>query len=169
MSTLVGISPISDFTSDEIVRPSEVPSGQTGIKLDIAVPIDLTERRIFSYVEVKQSPSNASYIFASEIEAWYNASRVGRFPCNIGDVVLLTTNQSIGSLFNAGGSPVGDSYALRLNNPFDTTSTGIQNAVLQPLRINAKITRLTFRINAAQGANLVGWRAFLGCLSTRYA
>lgn len=157
---------VSDFIFREVVRPSEVPRRMSGV-LEMDVPFHLTERRVFAYVEVKQSAA-ASYIFSAEIDCKFNGAVVGRLPLVIGDITALTTNQSLPCLFNAGGSPVGDTLVLRLNNPFDTTATGIQSAVLQPLRFNAEINKLVFNINGAEGANLVGWRAYLACLSTRY-
>jgi hypothetical protein len=158
--------PISEFTSDELVRPSEIPT--SGKALEIDVPFSLTERRVYTYIEVKQSPSAATYIIAFEILATFDGHIVGKFPLIIGDIASLTTNKSLPSLFNAGGSPVGDSLVIRLNNPFDTSSTGIQAAVLQPLRFNGECNKLTLRLLAANGANVIGWRAYFACLSTRF-
>src|SRR5207237_3183145 len=124
-------------------------------------------RRVYLYLEVKQS-SAASYIMSMVLEGYFDHHLVAKFPATIGDIAALTTNQSIGSLLNGGGSPVGDSYVLRLNNPFDTSASGIQSAVLQPLRFNAELNRLSLKLTGASGANLTGWRAFLACLSTRY-
>ena len=157
---------VTDTVFQEIVRPSEVPRRAPGV-MKLAVPFHLTERRIYAYLEVKQS-SAAAYILSAEIDCTINGVLVGRLPFVIGDIASLTTNQSLPCLFNAGGSPVGDSMTLRLNNPFDTSATGIQSAALQPFRFNAEINGLSFNINGAEGANLTGWRAYIACVSTRY-
>lgn len=160
-------APLSDFSFDEKIKPTEVPYTARNV-LRISTPAGLTERRIYCYVEVKGPTASDQYVFGAEIVAFNHGVVVGRFPVVIGNIITSTTNQSILSLFNAGGSPVGDSLVVRLANPFDTTSSGIQVAVIQPLRVNAEVDEITFSILQAGGTNLAGWRALLACLSTKY-
>lgn len=136
--------------------------------LRISVPPQLQERRIYLYLEVKQSAA-AEYQLDGKIYARYSAAPVAIFPAQIADFTTSappdTINQSYASLLNAGGSPVGDSCVLRLAQPFNVSITSV---VLQPLRFNGLIDEIVFSIDALRGSNLQGWRAFLGCLSTKY-
>jgi hypothetical protein len=165
MSTLLPSSSVSDFDFAEKLVPSGVP--QTGVHLVLPkVTQQLTERRIYLYLEVLQS-SAASYQLLAEVLCLRNGNPVGKFPCQIADYSGLssTPHQSAFTLFNAGGSPVGDSLTLQLAQPFVAT---IPAVVIQPLRINAEIDSIQFRINSLVHTTVTGWRCFLACLSTKY-
>lgn len=151
----------------ELVKPSEVPRSMQRA-LACEVQRELTERRIYGYLEVKQSPSAASYILACEVVGNLKGRPQCKFPMVIADVAALTTNQSLPCFLNAGGSPVGDCQVVRLANPFDTSITGIQVVTLQPFRANLDIDELVLNLVGANGTNVIGWRALLGVVSTKY-
>ena len=154
-------TPISDYQFKELILPNTLVSGPV---FDLSVPLWLPERRIYLYLEAALSEAAPFQLFA-RIKTYLDGHGKGEFPAYIGDFTGQTMNQSVGSLFNAGGSPVGDSLVLRLANPFDTT---VPSVVVQPLRINAGIDRLQLHIDARAGATLTGFRAYLGVLSTQY-
>jgi hypothetical protein len=156
-------APISNWERKEFLQPSTVPTAQREI-INLNVPLNLAERRIFLYLEVNQS-SSAAFFLGCDIRTKRGGTVNGIFPATISDFTSQTPNQSIESLFNAGGSPVGDSCVLRLAQPFDST---VPSVVIQPLRINAEIDEIVLDVNSVSGLTLTGWRAFLGCLSTKY-
>lgn len=154
---------ISHWTADEVIAAGVVPTLQNDA-LRLAVPLGLPERRIYLYLEVAQSVA-AQFDLMAEVEAFNGGRPVARWPAHLADFTGVTRYKSVASLFNAGGSPVGDSCVLRLAAPFVATIT---SAVLQPLRVNGEFDEIKFSIRGLSGTNLTGWRAFLGCLSTRY-
>ena len=156
------IVPISDWQFREVVSPSAVPVDEEALSL--VVPVFLPDRRIYLYNEVILS-SAVDYVLYSQVNLFRLGRLVGRFPAHIGDVdTTATITQSLASLFNAGGSPVGDSLSLRLAAPF---AGGNITVVVQPLRVSADIDKVTWSLLAASSA-VTGYRAYLGVLSTRY-
>jgi len=159
---------ISHYADDEKILPSSKPN--IGPLFRINTARQLPERRIYSYLEVKgPNGTTDQWALFAEIKAKLNGVPAGAFPVCIGNIQTTTTgqNKSLPSLFNAGGSAVGDSLAIRIANPFDTTN-GPFVAVIQPLRINAEIDELEFNVLSFWGSTIVGYRAYLACLSTRY-
>lgn len=150
------------WNEGEIILPAEVP--RQGELIAFAVPIALMERRLYLYMEVAQS-ATAPFQLRAGVVGMKGGRPVAEIPANIADLSTTPQSRSVGTLFNAGGSPVGDSYVLRFAQPF---VSGINSVTIQPLRINAEIDRLTFRVFGLTGQNLTGFRAFLGCLSTKY-
>lgn len=161
MSTVNPNAPISEWEFKEIISPTSLFSGPI---MDLAVPAWLPERRIFLYLEANLV-SSAPFQLYARIRTFQSGVPKGDFPAYIGDFTGQVQNQSVASLFNAGGSPVGDSLVLRLANPFDTT---VPSVVVQPLRINANIDRIQLTIDSRGGSTLQGFRAYLGVLSTLY-
>ncbi len=161
MSVLPQNTPISQWEFKEIISPNLLMSGAI---FDLAVPVWLPERRIYLYLEANLSSALPFQLYA-RINTFLSGNPLGSFPAYIADFTGQALNQSVGSLFNAGGSPVGDSLVLRLANPFDTT---VPSVVVQPLRINAGIDRIQLKIDNVSGASLTGFRAYLGVLSTLY-
>jgi hypothetical protein len=155
-------SPISQFTEKELISAAALFS--VGPVFKLAVPAWLPERRIYLYLEAKLSAAAAYNIFF-RIRVYYAGRPVGDFPARICDFTGQTPPQSVASIFNAGGSPVGDSLVLRLAQPFDATVTAV---VIQPLRINAQIDEIELCVDGQGGATLTGARAYLGVLSTLY-
>lgn len=153
--------PISEYLQDEIIRPSKIDSGSV---LRINPTTRLTDRRIYGYIEAKTTSTN--FFLAATITCHKAGSIIaGPFPMFIGDFTGLTNvNQSICSIINGGGSPVGDSAVVRLAQPFNIA---VQSVTLQPLRINGVIDEIRLNIISALGG-ISGYRAFLGCLSTQY-
>ena len=153
-------NPISHFTFEEVIKATTVPT--PGTELSIHVPLSMIERRIYLYLEVALATS-AAYHFGGTVRTYADNSLVGAFPASIADFTGLSPNQSIASLFNAGGSPVGDSLVIRLAQPFSTTT----QAVIQPVRLNAEIDKVSFQVTSVFGTSLAGWRAYLACLSAK--
>lgn len=157
------VSPISDFQFTEKISLSGLP-GQNETIARLSVPLALTERRIYLYLEVVLS-SAAIYSFGCLIKAMRNQRAVGLFPATIADYTTGNAQQSVFSLVNSGGSPVGDSLVVRLAQPFDIT---FPIAVVQPLRINADIDEIILEHIGHSGTTLAGYRAFMATLSTRF-
>ena len=154
-------TPISDYQFKELILPNVLVSGPV---FDLAVPLWLPERRIYLYLEAALTAA-APFQLYTRIKTFLDGHPKGDFPAYIGDFTGQVVNQSVASMFNAGGSPVGDSLVLRLAQPFDVT---VPSVVVQPLRINAAIDRLQLHIDARGGSTLAGFRAYLGVLSTQY-
>lgn len=156
------MSAISDFTSKEII--SDTVQKKQPAALIIKVPLQLTERRIFVYTEILQSAA-AAFRFRARIIPFTNGRPVGNgFPADLGDL-SASAGDSFASLFNGGGSPVGDSLVLRFVSPFVATNVSV---TLQPMRLNAAIDEIRLDIDEMTGANITNWRAYLACLSTKY-
>jgi hypothetical protein len=156
-------TPISEFHRVEVISPTGLP--QVGTVLSVPCSPHLTERRIYLYVEVKQTAGGA-FTLLGNITIHRNGSPIGLFPASIGDFTALAPNQSIESMLNGGGSPVGDSIVLRLAQQFSVPSVTIQ-----PLRVNGEIDEIRYNILSQYwpGASAVtGYRAYLGVLSTQY-
>ena len=150
---------------DENISASSIPSGKTPAICTVTPQAMLTDRRIYLYMEVKQSAS-ADYYFQGELVFTNGGKPVGSLPMGIGSLTTLTSvNRSLPSMANGGGNTVGDSLILTLANPFVTAPTPIIQAVLQPMRLQAEIDRIQFNLLSRQGANDTGFRVFLGCLS----
>jgi hypothetical protein len=159
MSNPLNAGPISHFADTEIISPSAFSVRKDLLRLP--VPLQLTERRIYVYLEVIVA---TTYVCEAKVVAYRAGRPVGEFPATIADFTGLTNiNQSVASLFNAGGSPVGDSLVLRLAGAFVSAN---QSIVIQPLRLNAEIDELRFGLFS--GAGPTGYRAYLACLSTRF-
>ena len=156
------ITPVSNWQFGERIVPVGVQRENKAI--EIKVPVGLPERRIYLYTELKISAAGA-YKMDVVVECYREGALRGSFPATIADFTAQVVNQSVSSLFSSGGSPVGDSLSVTLAAPF-TTSTKI--AVIQPLRINAEIDSVQLNIRDISGAVVLGWRAYLGCLSTQY-
>lgn len=154
---------ISNWTDKEIIAAAIIPS-QRGAVLELDVPLTLPERRIYLYLEVGQSAA-AAFTLAARINALNKQKIVGIFPATIADFTSVTPNQSVVSLLNAGGSPVGDSLTIRLAQPFVALVTSV---VIQPLRINAEIEKIQLIFDGIFHTTVTGYRAYLGCLSTKY-
>lgn len=151
------------FNESELILPAEVPRVLHD-RCRITVPLRLQERRIYLYMEVKQSAA-AQFLAWADVVAYKGGSPVGNFPAKLADFTGVTPGRSVSTLFNAGGSPVGDSLVLRLAQPFDPNVTSV---VVQPLRVNGQFDQLAFSLNGLSGTNLTGFRAYLACLSTQY-
>lgn len=158
---------VTNFARDQRVKAAEVPSAQRNtIIIDVAE--QLNERRIYAYMEVKgPNGTTDQWILTAEIALYRNGQVVGVLPLAFGKIDTSTVNADLPSLFNAGGSVVGDSLVIRLSNPFDTTN-GPFTATLQPFRLNAEIDKIALSILSFSGASVVGWRAYLACVSTKF-
>ena len=157
------MSAISEFHRQEIISPTNTP--WVGTILSTPCNPNLTERRIYLYVEVKQSGGGA-FSLLGNVSIHNNNTLIGTFPASIADFTLLTPTQSVESICNGGGSPVGDSIVLRLAQQFTVPSVTIQ-----PLRVNGEIDEVRYNITsvyAPSASAVVGFRAYLGILSTRY-
>ena len=160
-------SPISDFQFKEKISAVAVAAGTILTDLDalnLSVPIKLPERRIYLYIEVAQSVAGA-FRFDANVVGFAGGVPVASMPANMADFTGSSPNQSVATIFNAGGSPVGDSLVIRLAQPF---VAAITSAVIQPVRINAEVDRLILSVRGLSGANITGWRAYLACLSTKF-
>lgn len=157
------MSAISEFQEAEAIFPSSAPSGTI---LTVNVNSALQERRIYLYIEVKQGTSGA-FVLGGEVTLHSGNALVARYPATIGDFSGLTPGQSISSLLNGGGSPVGDSVVVRLAQPFS-----IASVTLQPLRINGIVDQIRYNVTGifpqSGAAVLTSLRAYLACLSTKY-
>ena len=161
------MSAISQFADLEIIKASQYPTPQPGV-LSLGVAEQLTERRVYAYMEVKgPNGTTDQWIVGAEIKCYNNGVADAVFPLAFGNINSSTLNKSLPSLFNAGGSAVGDSLAIRIANPFDTTN-GPFIAVIQPFRFNGKVDRIDLNILSASGASITGFRAYLACVSTEY-
>ncbi len=157
------MSQVSIWQPKERVESALVP--QPGVALDLNVFYPLLERRIYLYLEVASTSPAAGYILEAKIIASKNGTPVATYPASIADFTGLSVVPGVGSLFNAGGSPVGDCYTHRLGT---LTNSTVTSAVLQPLRVNMDIDHLQLKFDGFFGTTITGWRAFLGCLSTKY-
>ena len=154
-------APESFFIDKEKLSVNSLALGD----VEIPVPIYLPERRIFLYQEVQQS-GTASFAMNGVIETFLGGQPKGKYPARLADISAdSSANQSIPTLFNGGGSPVGDSLVVELCQPF-TVDT--QAVTLQPLRINAQIDLIRFRLVSIAGSSLLGWRVYLAALCTKY-
>jgi len=154
---------ISDFTEAEIISSTELKGKRDALKIN--VPRQLTERRIYTYLEVLQSSAD-EFRFVGKVIPKLEGKPIGNgLPANLADFTGATPGQSVASLFNAGGSPVGDSLVLRLAQPF---VVGANSVTLQPFRINAEIDEIVFDLESLRGSNLTKWRVYLACVSTKY-
>lgn len=148
-----------------LIKRSEVIS-TTAVKVGeyaaVSVDTNLTERRIYLFVD---TISTGDFILLASVLAKDNQGNViADFDASLYNNPngTLPLQRSVGSLFSAGGSAVGDSYVLDLAQPF---SSALPQVVLQPLRVNLSIATLSFRIDGVVGL-ISGFRAWLGCLST---
>lgn len=156
------MSSISDFSAKQIVT-AVVQKNQN--LLSVKVPLQLTERRIYLYTEVLQSASAAFRMKASVIPRVSGIPMGRGLPADLGDLTAATEGDDFSSLFNGGGSPVGDSLVLRFIVPF---VAGVNSVVLQPFRFNAAIDELIFSIDEFTGTNITNFRAYLAVISTKY-
>lgn len=155
----------SIFSEDEIILPATVPL-QLRESLKLTLPLSLPERRLYLYVEVRQSAA-AEFFMWGEVQLTKGNVPVGKFPAKLASFsgAPAPVNKSVSTLFNAGGSPVGDSIVLTLAQPFDAAVTSV---VIQPLRVNVECDKVVFSMEGLRGTNLTGFRAYLACNSTRY-
>lgn len=156
------MSAISDF-SDKQVITAVVQKNQT--LLSVKVPLQLTERRIYLYTEVLQSASAPFRLKANVIPRVSGIPMGNGLPADLGDLTGATEGGDFRSLFNGGGSPVGDSLVLRFIAPFQSS---VASVVLQPFRFNAAIDEVVFSVEEFTGANITNFRAYLAVISTQY-
>ena len=125
-------TPLTDFMDGEVILPSSTAALPDAIKL--SVPSQMSERRIYLYVEVKMSTTNW-FNLDGEIVCKSNGSPVVKLPARIADMntgAPPSFNKSVASLLNAGGSVVGDSLTVQLANRFSASSSV---AIIQPIQI----------------------------------
>lgn len=156
------MSSISDFSKKQIVTAT-VQKNQS--LLIVKVPLQLTERRIYLYTEVLQSAATPFRMKANVIPRQSGIPMGSGLPADLGDLTGATEGDDFSSLFNGGGSPVGDSLVLRFINPFQAS---VPSVVLQPFRFNAAIDEVVFSIDEFTGANITNFRAYLAVISTKY-
>lgn len=156
--------PISAWTFEEEIKANEVPSKGFQAK-ELHVPLFLPERRIYCYLEAAVSASPGAFVLLGELLLLNRGSLVGSLPVNLADFTGGNPSQSVARLFNSGGSPVGDSVVVTLAQPFNAAVT---NVTVQPLRINAQIDHIIFRVSGVVAGVMTGWRVWYGCLSTAF-
>lgn len=151
----------SDWARGEKVFPTDISTQRNCIRL--AVPRQLTERRIYLYLEVLLS-NTGYYRLDAEVLGMKDGTPVARFPATIADHTNNQPNESTATAFNAGGSPAENSLGVTFSNPF-TNNT--KSAVIQPLKISAEIDELVFDMQGltGQAPYVRGWRAYFACLS----
>jgi hypothetical protein len=152
----------SDLQWREVYAPTAAQENQNALSFN--VPRDMPERRLYLYLEAALSSSSPYFIDAS-VSILDHGQPVGHYPVSIADFSGLTPNQSVISLVNCGGSPTGDSIAVRLAQKLNSTSPDV--VVMQPIRVSAQITEIRLGIRAMWGSTLTGFRALMACLSTR--
>lgn len=151
---------LSLIKRNEFISATKV---QVGEYAQVSVDTTLTERRIYLFVD---TVSTGDFVLLASVLAKDNKGNViADFDASLYNNTLgtIALPRSVGSMFAAGGSAVGDSYILQLAQPF---SSALPQVVLQPLRVNMSIATLSFRIDGVSGL-ISGFRAWLGCLSTQ--
>lgn len=154
-------SSVCDVQKNENIQPAA--TNLSASNLIIPVSLALTERRIFAYVEIAQAAPSAYELYGT-VELVNSSRSVGVFPLEFSGNAGTNPNKSLCCAFNAGGSPVGDSWVLRLASAFDVNFPSI---VLQPLRLTGEIDRIKLTVNRVIGA-YTGIRTFIACISTKY-
>lgn len=146
----------------EIISPLAVALNPNAAKLSVTQ--NLTERRIYLYIEVIQAVADATFSMKNSVICKLNGKPVATLPADIGILSPTSENKSLVSMFAAGGSPVGDSLIVQLAAPFSATTI---NAVIQPYRINVECDEIVFAFENKSG-DITGYRAFLAAQSTRF-
>lgn len=152
--------PVTDFTQDEVLTPTQIPT--RGAVCKQTLPIWLPERRLYLFVDLKQ-PTPGDFDFDGTVVLLRSGKPIAELPARVASM-SGTPQKSRATIFNAGGSPVGDSLVLSLAQPFDAA---IKSVVLQPTRINCEADAMYLRVNRFDPTNITGFRAYLACLSTR--
>jgi len=155
------MSSISEFAEREFIGLTETSLPKAALRL--IAPLSLPERRIYVYVEIYQAVA-AAYELRCEVQCMRRGQPIGTFPCCIAGNAGTNANKSVASLFNAGGSPVGDSIVLRLASPFDANFPYV---TIQPFRINAEIDEVRF-VPLSKSGTVEGIRTYLAVVSTKY-
>lgn len=152
--------PFTDYGEDELILPARLPS--LGTLCAFAIPRNLTERRIYLFLDLI-SGAGVAWNLDSTVVLEDSGRIVAELPARVSDFTGVVPNQSRGTLFNAGGSPVGDSLVLKIAQPFDVA---LPSVVIQPTRINCVATKIYVRLNRLDGNAVTGFRSYLACLST---
>lgn len=144
---------------DEIISPTAISVGQ---KLLVPVSLNLTQRRIYCFIDTK---SSGDFVLYARVRTYNQLQEIDQFRADLCSFAVGTIipNRSLISCFGVGGSAVGDSIVLQLAAPFNTALTSV---VCQPLRIDSTITHVSFEIEALAGL-VSGFRAFLAVISSK--
>lgn len=157
-------SPGTFFSRIETINKTTAP--QVGNNLEIHVPADMTERRIYAYLETVQSAGGQLRTIVKLLKA---GTVVGDYPLEIGDVSSATGPPGLWAILSqttqSGATPVGDSLVYGLAAPF---TVGVNNAIIYPLRLNSVCDKIRLEITQVVGT-VTGWRAMIACLSARLA
>lgn len=161
------MSAFSDFQDEEVIQTAVWPPDKKLKILSLHLPTQLTDRRIYVYLEVNQAGHAAStFYIAAEIVLYNNGEIQAKYPVEIGINAFPTSsplfNKTLRCVANAGGSPVGDCLTLVLNKPFTTLT---QNAVIQPIRVNGQCDSAVLNFIDWAGVNNTGYRVYMGILS----
>lgn len=162
------MSAFADYQDKEVIKGSEWPPAKKLEVITLDLPVQLTDRRLYCYLEVLLNTPGAVFTFIGEIVLYKAGEIKAKYPVEIGLNSFPSSNaifgRSIRCLANSGGSPVGDCLSIVFKSPFTTTTL---NAICQPIRLEAEIDKAVFNIVDYGGTNNTGYRVYLGVLSQK--
>lgn len=156
------MSALAEWKLDEVVAAAETNKKLEAVVLKVAP--GLTERRIYLYASAKRGTNSDWYRLDLEVVLRRNGTPIATLPATVANHSGNQPSKSTATAFLGGGSPIQESIQVTIANPFGIDPNSV---VLQPMKISAEADEVVLNMTGYTGNSPQGWRAIIGCLSTR--